>query len=169
MEEQIQQTREHIKSQIPDTINDFLQTVGTTAIRILGDTPNSALDVGDKLGSIRQFALKLEESVRATQPNAETCFLAVNIYPQKHSYFVFDVNNVDYVYETAHTDMTTIPVYVLRLSKRRISIFRQQRLDTTLAVTLAEMHNGHGQDPLPLVDDYNHIVQYKNPRSLSSR
>lgn len=87
MEDQIQQIRERITSQIPGTINRFLQTVGTTPIRILGDTPSSVLDVGDPLGSIRQFVLKLEESVRATRPNAETRFLATKIfpYPQKHS------------------------------------------------------------------------------------
>lgn len=78
-----------------------------------------------------------------------------------------DVNNVDYVYETPHTDMATVPVYVLRLSKRKIKIYRKESLDVDLAAILAEMHYGHGQEPLPLVEDYNHLVQYKDPRSLS--
>lgn len=169
MEDQIQQIRERITSQIPDTVNRFLKTVGTTPIRILGDTPSNVLDVGDPPGSIRQFVLKLEESVRATRSNAKTRFLAAKIfpYPQKHSYFVVDVNNVDYVYETAHIDMATVPVYVLRLSKRRVRIYRKESLDVDLAAILAEMHNGHGQEPLPLVEDHNHLVEYKNPRSLS--
>lgn len=64
--------------------------------------------------------------------------------------------------------MAPIPVYVLRLSERP-KIFRQQQLDDTIARVLADMHNGHGYDPLPLVDDYNHIVEYRNPRSLQSR
>lgn len=28
------------------------------------------------------------------------------------------------------------------------------------------MHNGHGDDPLPFVDDHNQIVEYRYPRSL---
>lgn len=64
--------------------------------------------------------------------------------------------------------MRPIPVYVLRLSKRKISIFRKEDLDVTVAENLARMHNGHGNDPLPLIDDYNGIVQYKSPRSLSA-
>lgn len=92
----------------------------------------------------------------------------MDIYPGKHAYFVLDLNNTDYVYETAHNDMAPIPVYVLRLSKRKIGIFRKGELDNTLAERLAEMHNGHGKDPLPLVDDHNQTVEYRYPRSLQS-
>ena len=93
-----------------------------------------------------------------------------DIYPQKHSYFVLDGNNVNYVYATAHTDTTTIPVYVLRLSRRRISIFRQGILDATITETLATMHNGHGYDPLPLVDDTTTLPsKTKTPRNLFTR
>jgi hypothetical protein len=64
--------------------------------------------------------------------------------------------------------MRPIPVYVLRFSKREISIFRQEGLDATIAETLASMHNEHENDPLPLVDDYTGTVQYNHPRSLLS-
>lgn len=98
----------------------------------------------------------------------QTHFLAVDIHPGNHSYFVLDLNNADYVYETAHDDMAPIPVYVLRLSKTKIGIFRRGELDKTLAGRLAEMHNGHGYDPLPFVDDHNQTIEYRNPRSLRS-
>ncbi|KAJ5958321.1 uncharacterized protein N7479_005471 [Penicillium vulpinum] len=168
MEGSRQQTRESILGQIPDTIQSFLQTVDTRAIRILGDTPNSVLDPGDYLGSVRPFVSKVESSLRQHCPDNQTSFLAVNIYPGHHSYFVLDLNNVHYDYETAHNDMCPIPVYVLRLSKRKPTIFRREALDKTLAETLASMHNGHGHEPLPLFDNYNEIVQYRNPRSLES-
>ncbi|KGO67137.1 hypothetical protein PITC_020430 [Penicillium italicum] len=164
-----QQSREHIMSQIPNTIQNFLQTFDSTAIRILGDTPNSILDSEDYLGSIRVFVSTVESALRRFRPDIQTKFLAVNIYPGRHSYFVLDLNNVGYNYETAHDDMRPISVYVLRLSTKKPTIIsRQEVLDRTIATTLAKMHNGHGYEPLPLVDDYNHIVQYCNPRSLQS-
>lgn len=91
--------------------------------------------------------------------------MAANIYPGKHSYFALDVNNLNYDYETAHTDTTLVPVYHLRLSKRKISITRQPVLDATVAGRLREMHNGHGHDPLPLLDDFTRMMEYRNPRS----
>lgn len=92
---------------------------------------------------------------------AQAHFLAVNIYAltkNKHSYFVMDLDNIDYVYVTAHKDMISIPVYALLLSKRKISIFGQGELDATIAEILVTMHSGHGNDPLPFVDDYNGTV-----------
>lgn len=90
----------------------------------------------------------------------------MDVYPGSHAYFVLDVNNVDYVYETAHTDTSPIHIYVLRLSKRKISINRQRQLDATIAKRFRAMHNGHGDDPLPLLDDFNRTVEYHSPRGL---
>jgi hypothetical protein len=171
IEEANKHARDNVMNQIPQIINTFLETAGPGAIRILGDTPTSILTTEDKVGCISQFASKIESSIHTSRPSTQTRFLAVNIYPPtktKHSYFVLDLNNADYIYETAHTDKRPIPVYVLRLSKRKISIFRKEGLDVTIAETLATMHNGHGDDPLPLVDDYTGIVQYICSRSLST-
>ncbi|KAJ5213356.1 hypothetical protein N7449_000525 [Penicillium cf. viridicatum] len=165
MDDSKQKIREQIISHIPDVIQYFLRTVDSTPIRILGDTPNSLLDPGNYLGSIRPFVSNLEDAIRESRPDSQTCFLAVKIYPGKHSYFVVDLNNVDYAYETAHKDMSLIPTYILRLSKKP-TIFRKQPLDKTLAETLAALHDGHGQEPLPLFEDHNQLVQYPNPRSL---
>ncbi|KAJ5416136.1 hypothetical protein N7465_004831 [Penicillium sp. CMV-2018d] len=166
MGDQAQNIRERIMDQIPDTIHKLLQEVDSGPIRILGDTPTSLLDPGDYLGSIRPFVSKAQCSIRNCRPDAQTRFLAVNVYPGNHAYFVLDVNNVDYVYETAHTDTSPIPIYVLRLSKKKISINRQRQLDASIAERLRAMHNGHGDDHLPLLDDFNHTVEYHSPRNL---
>ncbi|KAL1974660.1 hypothetical protein VTN31DRAFT_4864 [Thermomyces dupontii] len=167
-EESKRKIRDSIIGQIPDLITSLLDTIGSAATRILGDTPNSLLDPSDYLGSIRPFVSRIEESLHDLRPDIQTRFLALNVYPGKHAYFVLDVNNVDYDYETAHSNLAPIPVYVLRLS-RRPKVFRQRQLDDTLAKMLAEMHNGHGYDPLPFVEDYHKTVEYRNPRSLQSR
>lgn len=166
MEDPKQNSRDHIMNQIPNVIKKFLDEVNPTPIRILGDTPNHVLDSSNYLESIRPFVSKVEQSICEHCPGALTCFVAVNIYPGNHSFFALDLNNFRYNHETAHNDKTPIPVYVLRLSVRTIQIFRKEQLDATLAETLAKMHNGHGYDPLPLVEDHNKLVEYYNPRSL---
>ncbi|GLA55911.1 hypothetical protein CBS76997_11395 [Aspergillus niger] len=164
MEEQM---RIMIMDQIHDTMRKFLNEADSAPIRILGDTPTKILDSKDYLKSISAFVEKVQESVRECRRNVQTRFLAVNIYPGRHSYFVLDLNNIHYNYDTAHNDVDPIPVYVLRLS-RRPRIFRFKDQDEKLAIRLAEMHNGHGKDPLPLFDDFTKTVQYHSPRSLQS-
>ena len=70
--------------------------------------------------------LKAQCPIRKCRPEAQTRFLAVNVHPANHAFFVLDVNNIDYVYKTALTEMNLIPIYVLRLWKRQISIARQR-------------------------------------------
>lgn len=167
MEDSKQQIREHIMTQIPRVMLEFLQKLQSDgAIRILGDVPNSALSPEEYLESINPFVLKVQRCLQEYRKENKTYFIAVNIYPGKHSYFVVDLNNVNYDYNTAHKCKTPVPVYVLRLSKRP-SIRRNPPLDIQLAELLAQMHNGHGQDPLPLFEDHNDPnLQYKNPRDL---
>ncbi|KAE8152371.1 hypothetical protein BDV25DRAFT_151225 [Aspergillus avenaceus] len=160
-----EQTRKMIMDQIHDTVRHFLSEAVSTPIRILGDTPTKIVESKDYLKSISVFVEKVQESVQECCPNAQTRFLAVNVYPERHSYFVLGLNNTHYDYETAHNDVTSIPVYVLRLS-RRPRIFRFKDQDEKLAIRLAEMHNGHGKDPLPLLDDFTKTVQYHSPRRL---
>lgn len=112
-------------------------------IRILGDAPTKILDSENYLESISVLAPKVQESVNRNRPHAQIRFLAVTIYPIRHSYFVLDLNNDHYDFETAHTEMIPVPVYVLRLS-RNTRIFRFQDQDEKLAARLVEMHNGHG-------------------------
>ena len=155
-------------AQIPRIMFEFLQELHSEdAVRILGDIPNSVLDPRDYLESIRPFVLKVQHCLREYRAGCETRFVAANVYPGKHSYFVVDLNNDGYNYNTAHECETPVPVYVLRLSQRMPSIRRKEVLDKQLATSLANMHDGHGQEPLPLFEDHNDPnLQYRNPRSL---
>lgn len=166
MEDSKQRLRDHLIGHIPDIIKSLLQEVGSTPIRILGDTPNKALDSEDYLDSIRPFVSKVEDSLRQHRPDCPTCFLAVAIYPGRHSYFVVDFNNTRYDYDTAQHDKSLVPAYVLRLSLKNPRIYRKEPLDKTLAETLAELHNSHGREPLPLFDDHNQRRCYASPRSI---
>lgn len=59
------------------------------------------------------------------------------------------------------------PVYVLGLTKRQLTVVRKRSLDEPIAKVLRNMHNLHGQDPLPLFDNhYDENLQYPNPRNL---
>ena len=170
MEDPKQQIREQIMTQIPHIMFEFLQKLHPKdAVRILGDVPNSVLDSKHYLESIHPFASKVQHCLQKDHADYETRFVAVNIYPGKHSYFVVDLNNVGYNYNTAHECKTPVPVYILRLSQRTPAIRRNEALDMELAISLAKMHDGHGQDPLPLFEDHNDPnLQYRNPRSLRS-
>ncbi|PWY96420.1 hypothetical protein BO94DRAFT_9425 [Aspergillus sclerotioniger CBS 115572] len=158
------QTYEQALNQIPNIMNNFLHATDSTPLRIVGDTPTNALDSEDYLSSITAIVRNVTKSVHHSHPDTQTRFLAAAIY-ERHSYFVLDLNNTHYDYKTAHTDLTPIPVYVLRLS-RRPRIFRFQPEDTRLAERLADMHRGRGYEPLPLFEDHHGIVQYRSPRGL---
>ncbi|KNG79991.1 hypothetical protein ANOM_011916 [Aspergillus nomiae NRRL 13137] len=164
-----QEIRGYIIRQIRVVLSKFLQdvNVGSATIRILGDTPTSILDPEDYLASIYPFVSETEECLKKHHPDNTTRFIATTIYRGKHSYFVLDLNNNDYTYETAHECKTIVPVYVLRLSKRQPTIFRKRELDETIAETLRDLHDCHGQDPLPLFDNhYEENRCYRHPRSL---
>lgn len=170
------QTREEILTQIRNTIKGFLQEFRSdSAIRVLGIISNRVLGSEEPLNSIKLFASEVQKCLTErhfTQRPSVARFLAVNLYPStlyKYSYFVVDSNNFDYNYDTAHKCRSGIPVYVLRLSKRKPKIFRNVNLDMAIAGIIANMHEGHGNDSLPLCDDYNDPNrQYSNPRSLRS-
>ncbi|GIK06760.1 hypothetical protein Aspvir_002411 [Aspergillus viridinutans] len=168
--QQVREIRGHILTQIPSIMHEFLRQLDSNgAVRIVGDAPNSILNPKDYFESIHPFASKVQHCVRRYCADYTTRFVAVNIYPEKHSYFVVDLNNTDYNYETAHKCKTPIPVYVLRLSKRAPTICRKERLDKGIAEMLADMHEGHGKDSLPLFEDHNDPnLSYPNPRSLQS-
>lgn len=70
MDDNKQQIREHIINEIPNTIQNFLQTVDSTPIRILDDTPNIVLDSQDYLGPIREFVSTVEDRLRRLRPDS---------------------------------------------------------------------------------------------------
>lgn len=168
MDDSIHQIRNHILGQIREVLFELPEEDVTGTMRILGVTSNRVLDPNDYLESIRPFALEVQDGLRARHGSNTTRLLAVTIHPDKHSYFVVDLNNADYDYQTAHECKTLVPVYVLRLSsKRKPTISRQRLLDSVIAETLRKLHDNHGQDPLPLFDNhYDKNRYYGNPRSL---
>ncbi|KAL2801967.1 hypothetical protein BJX63DRAFT_426402 [Aspergillus granulosus] len=159
-------TRDFIISQIQSTIRQLFRQAIPSRFRLIGDTPTAILDSDDYLMSILPFVTKAQESIHNCRPDAETRFLALRVL-RRHSHFVIDVNNLDYNYETAHEITTLLPVYVLRLSKH-VRVSRNPMQDENVANILATMHLGHGNDPLPLVDDYTKRVVYDSPRDLHS-
>ncbi|KAL4899454.1 hypothetical protein BDW74DRAFT_110111 [Aspergillus multicolor] len=166
-----EETKGKLLHQIQNTIDEFLRKKDIPRqFRLVGDTPTAILDSTDYLSSGLPFVAAVQESMKACSPDSdteiETRFIALRI-TSRHSFFVIDVNNTEYDYKTAHEVTTPIPVYVLRLSKR-VKIFRNPPNDEQLASILATMHWGHGNDPLPLVDDYTKPVVYHSPRGLCS-
>jgi hypothetical protein len=144
-------------------LNEYCSSTPIPPIRILGDTPNSILDHSKFLESIKTIIEEVENTVATCRPDAKIRWIAVNKFEGRHSYFVLDLNNVDYDYESAHKCLSKVPVYVLRLS-RAPKIFRFEPQDQKLAEKLAQMHNLHGKDPLPLFDDHTRPRVYGSPR-----
>lgn len=81
-----QKFHQSIIAQIPDSIKNLFDTLGcSTPARILDDTPNSLLDPNDYLASIHPFVSRIEDSLNEYHPNVQMRFLAVTIYPGRHS------------------------------------------------------------------------------------
>ncbi|CAG8271477.1 unnamed protein product [Penicillium salamii] len=144
MDDPTKQIRSHVMGHIRGILFELPSDVVRGTIRILGDTPNSILDPNNYLESIRPFALEVQDGLHQYDRNNTTRFLAVTVYPRKHSYFVVDLNNTE-----------------------KPTIFRKPELDGQIAEILRVMHHNHGQDPLPLFDNYcDQNSYYGNPRSL---
>ncbi|KAJ5930053.1 hypothetical protein N7466_005546 [Penicillium verhagenii] len=163
------ENRAPIIDQIPAVIRNFLNehdpSTSIPATRILGDTPNSIIDHSDFAGSIKTIIEAVKDIIATCRPDTKVRWIAITKFEGRHSFFVLDLNNSEYVYEYAHIQRKKIPVYVLRLSKAP-KIFRYERQDQILAEKLAEMHNLHGNDPLPLFDDHTKHLVYPSPRDL---
>ncbi|KAJ5716025.1 uncharacterized protein N7483_013206 [Penicillium malachiteum] len=165
MDEGTKKARNRILGQIKVVLSELLRNIGSCTMRIVGDTPNSVLDHEDLLESVRPFVSEVEECIRQHHPDDKTLFIAAKFCLGKHSYFVVDVNNTRYNYETAHECEELTPVYYLRLSRRQPTILRKPPLDATLSKILMVMHYWHGQDPLPLCDNhFDPNFCYPNPR-----
>lgn len=142
MDNSTQKTRQRILHQI-GVIFPILPPpeITSSTIRILGDIPNSILNPSNYLESIHPFISATEESLKNLHPNSKTLLIAAKIYRGKHSYFILDLNNRDYGYETANECKALIPVYVIRLSKRQPTIYLRRVLDEPIAKIFRNMHN----------------------------
>lgn len=161
---------EHEKTEYRDFVlnqtNSLLEAVPKdhAPIRVVGQIPTNILNPEDCLASIRPFVTEVQVSVGIHCAGAKTCFVAAETH-SRYTFFVVDINNVGYNYDTAHQDSTAIPVFVLRLS-RRPSFLRDPKQDQYLAQRLANMHRAHGDKPLPLFDNFTKHIEYGSPRGL---
>lgn len=83
-------------------------------IRIVVDVPIELLAPGNYLASafdsIKLFTTSWKEHYAVRE-------IVVDIYP-RHAYIVIDINNHRYDFELAHLQHFTIPVHILRLSRK---------------------------------------------------
>ncbi|KAJ5088274.1 hypothetical protein N7456_011890 [Penicillium angulare] len=159
-----------IVGQISEVITNFLKGYDSSSIppiRIVGDTPNSILDQENCLQSITPIVEEVKNTIATCRPETTTRWVAAAKFPGRRSFFVLDLNNTEYDYDSAHLCREIIPVHILRLS-RAPKVFRHQGQDQKIADTLAQMHNNHGQAPLPLFDDHTKHRCYAYPRTLYS-
>lgn len=146
-----------INYQILQTISE----VGT--IRIIADLPTDLLNPDEYVHSashiIKPFVDEWERKNYLIQP------LVVDVYP-RHTYAVVDINNKEYDYETAHKQITPLPVYILSLSKqKKWKFFRRSTTDKRAAEDIAELHQCNGQNPLPFLSDHINGTVYLSPRT----
>ncbi|PYH68253.1 uncharacterized protein BO88DRAFT_305841, partial [Aspergillus vadensis CBS 113365] len=99
-----------IPSTLPPELTNTDTNTRTSTIRILGDIPNSILNPTDYLSSMYPFMSETSKSLQQLRPNNQTLFIAAKICRGKHSYFLLDLNNTSYDYDTAHDCKTLIPV-----------------------------------------------------------
>ncbi|WEW56193.1 hypothetical protein PRK78_001630 [Emydomyces testavorans] len=133
------------------------------AIRIVADIPTDVLRSGDYLTSASDF---IKPFVKEWESKHMTRLLVVDVYP-RHTYVVVDINNHQYDYDTAHKQTFTVPVYILRLSRRdsKWAFFRRAIEDQRLAATIAELHRCNGYNPLPFLADHIQGSVYLSPRT----
>ncbi|KAF9888159.1 hypothetical protein FE257_009154 [Aspergillus nanangensis] len=149
------ENRHALQENTRKTLKEFFDTTYDSAnppIRFIGRIANREVDSDHFFESLQELVQNIEEFVTSCRPDTEIRFLAASRWPKRCSYFVLDVNNREYCYESAHVFMEEIPVYILQLSKRA-KIYRYEKEDKTIVKRLRTMHNVHGQDPLPLFDD----------------
>ncbi|KAL4987392.1 hypothetical protein BDW68DRAFT_161203 [Aspergillus falconensis] len=92
--------------------------------------------------------------------------LVVDIYPQ-HAYIIIDINNHYYDFEIAHLQDFTIPVHIIRLSRKskNWSFFRRELEDRRVAKDIAELHRCNGQNKPPFFADHIRGSVYLSPRT----
>lgn len=134
------------------------------SIRLLFDLPTKLLDPADFLGSASAM---IKDFIETWKDQAETRHLAVVAYP-RHTYCVVDFNNDAYDWNTAHTQLTVLPVYMIRWSRSvQWKVFRYKPRELGIAEEIARLHDFKGWVPTPLLNDHTKgPVMHYTPRSL---
>lgn len=133
-------------------------------IRIVADIPIDLLQADDYMGSASEM---IQPLVSHWETKHTIRVLVVDVYP-RHAYVVVDINNHRYDFDEAHKQKFAIPVYLLRLSRRKKTwtFFRYSPQDQRLANQLAEVHRSNGQNPTPFFSDHiNNPVSLTIPRT----
>ncbi|KAJ0417891.1 hypothetical protein BJY00DRAFT_288865 [Aspergillus carlsbadensis] len=132
-------------------------------IRIIINIPTETLAPDNYLDSasdlIRPFTEIWEEHHLVRK-------IVVDVYP-RHAYIVIDINNNRYDFKIAHLQTFTVPVHILRLSRKSKdwSFFRRELEDQRVAKDIAELHRCNGQKQPPFFADHIRGSIYLSPRT----
>lgn len=135
-----------------------------STIRIAVDVPTSSILPTDNI--LRTASDRVRPLIEEFGRDNLMRLLAVDVYP-RHIYIAIDINNREYDYNTAHQQMFSIPVYILRFSKRegKWTFFRRATEDKKLARTIADLHRCNGTNPTPFLADHIKGSVYPSPRT----
>ena len=150
-----------IMDEVNECVFKAIQDLGT--IRIVVDVPLERLAPDNYSDSAFDF---IEPFTKSWQEYHTVQSLVVDVYP-RHAYIVIDINNDSYDFERAHLQTYTIPVHILRLSRRNNtwSFFRLPVEDQRLAKDIAELHRCNGQKKPPFFANHIDGSVYLSPRT----
>lgn len=121
------------------------------SIRIVFAYRTEILDASDFVSSTSTL---IKEFLETWRDEANIRHLSVSAYPQ-HTYSVLDFNNDTYDYNTAHCQISVLPLYLLRRSRSgNWMMFRYKSREKCIAEKIHMLHNFKGCVPLPLLDDH---------------
>ncbi|KAL3477306.1 hypothetical protein BJX99DRAFT_257560 [Aspergillus californicus] len=151
---------DEINQQVSKAVEDM------KTIRIIADVPTALLSSDDYLAS----AATLTEPFRTKwETQYLVRFIVVDVYP-RHTYVVIDINNHRYDFDTAHLQAFSIPVYILRLSRKSNEwmFFRRPVEGHRVALDIAALHDHNGQTRPPFLADHIAGPVYLSPRTKFS-
>ncbi|KAL2826674.1 hypothetical protein BDW59DRAFT_160865 [Aspergillus cavernicola] len=136
---------------------------GHDSIRIIADVPTDRLNSGsDPLAAATEL---MTPFITQWAVKHHTRLLVLDLYP-RHGYIVTDINNHRYDFDTAHTQLFAIPIYILRLSRKgKWSFWRRPVSDIQIAKQIADLHRCNGWIPTPYFTDHINGPVYMSART----
>ncbi|KAL4875161.1 hypothetical protein BJY04DRAFT_202657 [Aspergillus karnatakaensis] len=149
-------TMDEINQQVLEAIEN-MKTIG-----VVVDLPIDILAPDNYMNSAFDFIKPLTITWEENNLVRE---IAVDIYP-RHAYVVVDINNHRYDFERAHLQDFTLPVYILRLSRKRRqwTFFRRVPEDRRVDKMIAELHRCNGKTRPSFLADHIKGSVYLSPR-----
>ncbi|KAA8652092.1 uncharacterized protein ATNIH1004_000996 [Aspergillus tanneri] len=137
-----------------DEVNDhvFATLNEQHTIRVVGVLPTRFLRSEDYRASVSSL---IEPFTTEWGKSQKIQLIAIDVY-QEYTFFVLDINNWKYDYDTAHKELLLVPVYILRLSNggNKWKFFRRAVDDRRIARRIADLHSCNDQNPLPFLEDH---------------